>query len=110
MTAHEVKEMMEELSIPTSYFKFDEGRTVQPPFAVWYFGESNDVYADDRNYVPISSLVIELYTDEIDLEIQQEIQNLLTEHELPYIRTEPNYIEEELLYEVDFETEVQIDA
>lgn len=108
MTIDEIKNMMDEIGIPVEYFKFDEGSAVQPPFAVWYFPESVDVFADDMNYVGINHLTIELYTDEKDFALEKTIQNVLMAHGLTYTRDE-DYIQEELLFEVSFETEVLID-
>ena len=109
MTVHEVEQMMDELDIPTSYYKFDEGTGVQPPFAVWYFSESNDVLADGRNYVDVNHLVIELYTDERDFDLEQTVKDVLASHDLVYT-WDTDYISEEMMYETIFETEVIFNA
>lgn len=107
MTIAEIEAMMDEIGIPVKYYKFDEGSAVQPPFAVWYFRESLDMFADDVNYVGINHLTIELYTDEKDFALEKTVQDILTAHGLTYTRDE-DYIEEEMMFEVSFETEVLI--
>lgn len=108
MTIDEIKDMMDEIGIPVEYFKFDEDSAVQPPFAVWYFPESVDLFADDVNYVDINHLTIELYTDEKDFALEKTVRDVLTAHGLTYTWDE-DYIQEEMLFEVSFEMEVLID-
>jgi len=109
MTITEVENMMDEIGIPVSYYKFDEGSGIQPPFAVWYFPFSNDVMADNINYVDVRQLVIELYTDEKDFELEETIKQILIAHELPCAYSE-DYLSDEMMFVVSFESEVMLNA
>jgi hypothetical protein len=70
MTYDNVIEMLEEAGLPLAYDHFAEGESPDPPFLVFLFPGTDNVFADDTVYKKIDQLNIELYTDKKDPEIE----------------------------------------
>ena len=109
MTHVEVSDMVRSFDFPYSYFQFPKGSAVPPPFVVFYYPESDDFIADNKNYSGIRQLTIELYTDNKDFQAEDKIEETLEANEIPYRKTEI-YIDDEQLFEVAYETEVLING
>ena len=109
MTYIEVSDMIRSFDFPYNYYQFPKGAAVPPPFVVFYFPESADFIADNKNYSGIRQLVIELYTDNKDFQAEATIEETLEANEIPYTKTEI-YIEDEQLFEVAYEMEVLING
>jgi len=99
MSHEEVMEMLSELNIPYAYDHFAEGEAPEPPFICFLFPGSDNFSADNVVYAAFEELHIELYTDEKDPELEEQVENLLAGHELFWQKTEV-WIESEKLYEV----------
>ena len=50
MTYIEVSDMIRSFDFPYNYYQFPKGAAVAPPFVVFYFPESADFIADNKNY------------------------------------------------------------
>lgn len=109
MTTQEVRQMIEEIGLPYAYYEFPDGTQQEPPFVCLFYEGRNDFHADGVNYQKIKGLVIELYTDEPDLDKEDEIEALLTAHGLTYTTTEPEFIGSERMWKTEFTTEIIID-
>ena len=105
MTYDNVIEMLEEAGLPLAYDHFAEGESPDPPFLVFLFPGTDNVFADDTVYKKIDQLNIELYTDKKDPDIESKIDDILTSHELPYEKSEV-WIEDEKMYEVLYQTQI----
>ncbi|HRV30052.1 MAG TPA: hypothetical protein P5522_14880, partial [Spirochaetia bacterium] len=99
MTYENVIEMLEEAGLPLAYDHFAEGESPEPPFLIFLFPGTDNVFADDMVYQKIDELNIELYTDKKDPETENLIEDILIAHELPYEKSEV-WIESEKMYEV----------
>ena len=109
MTYIEVSDMIRSFDLPYNYYQFPKGAAPAPPFVVFYYPNSDDFIADNKNYSWIRALTIELYTDEKDFQAEATIEATLEENEIPYTKTEI-YIDDEQLFEVAYETEVLING
>ena len=109
MTYIEVSDMIRSFDFPYNYYQFPKGAAVAPPFVVFYYPNSDDFIADNKNYSGIRALTIELYTDEKDFQAEATIEATLEENEIPYTNTEI-HIDDEQLFEVAYETEVLING
>jgi hypothetical protein len=69
------------------------------------FREADNLFADNVVFQKIDELNIELYTDKKDPDMETEIENILTSHELPYEKSEV-WIEDEKMYEVLYQTQI----
>lgn len=105
MTYDEIIEMLEEAGLPLAYDHFAEGESPEPPFLVFLFPGSDNVFADDRVYYKINRLDVELYTDRKDPETEERIEDILDSRCLPWEKSEV-WIESEKMYEVLFQTEI----
>lgn len=105
MTYENVIEMLEEAGLPLAYDHFAEGESPEPPFLIFLFPGTDNVFADDTVYQKIDELNIELYTDKKDRETENLIEDILIAHELPYEKSEV-WIESEKMYEVLYQTQM----
>lgn len=98
---------MDSLGIPYAYYQFEEG-TAQPcPFCVFYFPSSDDFLADNTNYQRIRQLVIELYTDNKDFDLEDMIETRLKNSGLVYSREE-TFLSDEKMYMVTYMTSIAV--
>jgi hypothetical protein len=97
--------MLEEADLPLAYDHFAEGEASDPPFLIFLFPGSDNVFADDTVFQKIDELNIELYTDKKDPDTETKIENILISHDLPYEKSEV-WIESEKMYEVLYQTQI----
>lgn len=109
MTYEQIAEMISKFGLPFAYYQFEEGSGQQCPFVVFYYPSRNDVRADDKNYVEIVDLTIELYTDNKDFVREEIVEDVLDEYEMAYDKDE-TYISSEKMYEVIYTMEVLLNA
>ena len=107
MTYKEISDMVAEVGVKTAYHHFPEGTETKPPFICFYYPQDHDFKADDSNYRKINQLIIELYTDFKDFNLESEVERVLNAHGLVYTREEA-FISDERLYMASFFTEVLI--
>lgn len=105
MTKAEVAAMIAGLKLPYAYYQFPEGTAQACPFICFYYPEPDDFLADNLNYVHIAALVIELYTDNVDFDLQQAVMEMLEDNDLVYTWTE-DWIDTERMHMTTFNTEV----
>ena len=106
MTYDDVITMLEEAGLPLAYDHFAEGESPDPPFLVFLYPGSDNMFADDTVFKKIDELNIELYTDVKDPETETQIEDILIAHDLPYEKSEV-WIESEKLYEVLYQTQIK---
>ena len=105
MTYEEINEMMQEVGLPFAYHHFAEGESPDPPFTLFLSPGENTFGADNLMYFSFKTLHIELYTDEKSPESEERVEEVLTQHNIYYTKTE-TWIESEKLYEVLYQMEV----
>ena len=88
MTYDDIVEMLEEANLPLAYDHFAEGESPDPPFLIFLFPGSDNMYADNRVFQKIDNLNIELYTDKKDPETEARIEAILDGRALPYEKSE----------------------
>ena len=104
----ELLQMLQEMQIPFAYHHFAEGEAVNPPFICYLLPGSNNFSADGKVYFRINEVRIELYTDLKDLAVEQQVEDILDEHEIFYNKSE-TWIESERLYEVLYRFEMEVE-
>ena len=105
MTRIEVASMVESIGLPFAYYQFDENTAQAPPFVVFFYTGSNDVYADQTNYQKIDGLSIEFYSSEKDFDTEETIETILNEAGLTYYK-EQNYIDSEKIWQTAYDMEI----
>ena len=107
MSYAEIAEMIAALGLPWAYYQFRDGTGISPPFLVYYYPDSDDFFADDKNYQKIRDLIIELYTDEKDFALEAAVENALMDAGLTYTRDEAD-IDTERMHMVTYTAQVAI--
>ena len=108
MTLQELYTELKAIGYPVAYSHFldtPQNPAPNPPFIVYREAYSSDLMADNQNYVGISNVQVELYTDRKDLASESAVQNKLKELGLPYAKTEA-YLEDEKLFQVIYEIQL----
>lgn len=105
MSYEQIAAMMEEMELPFAYHHFAEGECPQPPFLVFLSTGERTFSADNEMYFSSKQLNIELYTDQKQPELEEQVETVLSQHEIYYTKTEV-WIASEQLYEVLYEMEV----
>ena len=108
MTRIEVADMIKSIGLPYAYYQFPEGTAQKLPYVVFFFSSSDDLYADQMNYKKISTLNIELYTDNKDFTLDAKIEQILNDNGLTYYKEE-NRIDSEKMWQTAYETEILIE-
>ena len=105
MTYDDITNMLKEAGLPLAYDHFAEGESPEPPFLIFLFPGSDNMFADNGVYSKISQLNMELYTDKKDPELEEKLEDILTAHEIPWEKSEV-WIDSEKMYEVLYQTEI----
>ncbi len=105
MNGIDLKEFISSFGLPFAYYEFTNQTAVPTPFICYYLADSSDFAADGINYSKIRQLVIELYTDQKDFELEAGIEAKLTAAGLFYSRNEAA-IDSEQMYMVTFTSEI----
>ena len=105
MTYDDITNMLKEAGLSLAYDHFAEGESPEPPFLIFLFPGSDNMFADNGVYFKISQLNMELYTDKKDPELEEKLEDILTAHEIPWEKSEV-WIDSEKMYEVLYQTEI----
>lgn len=115
MTYKELAEAMADLcetaGMPDKYvyYQWPVGLAPEPPYIVYWTPYRNDFRADNINYVKIATLVVELYTDTKEPELEALFEEWFESQELaPDI--EETYLDSEAMHETQYTMEVIIDG
>lgn len=108
MTFDEVSALAEETGLPVAYDHFAEGESPEPPFLVFLFPRSDNLFADGQVYMKIDVLHFELYTDRKQPDVEALVEAVLMRHDITYDKSEA-WIEDEKLYEILYSMEVITD-
>lgn len=103
MTQAELYQALKSIGYPVAYGSFS--RPVTPPFITYQFAYSNDMIADNHNYVDIGNFQVELYTTKKDLAAEKKVQDKLKELGLPYRKLE-TYLDEEKMFQILYEIQI----
>jgi hypothetical protein len=114
MTLAEVNNMMAEITqrcglTDYTYYQFADDSAPELPYMIFYYPSSNNDGADNVVWQKINRLNIELYTDNKEFSIENELETVLAEHGFFYEKSE-QYIKDEKMYEVLYEMEVVING
>ena len=99
MTYEEIAARGKEMGLPCAFHHFAEGESPPPPFVVFLSPGEHVFHADNIRYAGWKQLDVELYTDIKNPAAEQMVEDVLTAHEISYVKSETR-IESEKLYEV----------
>ena len=109
MTPQEVNSMVESVGIPSAYYQFADDTGQQPPFICFFYGNNNDVTADNINYVRVERLYIELYTDQKDFALEAKVEKTLNDHDIVFAKSE-DYIDTERMHVTVYESDIVLEV
>ena len=109
MKYSDVKTMIDGIGLPAAYYQFPEGTGQAPPFICFFYPQSDDLYADNKNYQSITQLVVELYTDTKDIDRELAVEAKLTAAGLSWAKAS-EYIGDERMYVTVYTMEVVING
>lgn len=108
MKLTEIKTMLGQTGLPTTYYSYPIGDVPALPYIVWYLPGSENFDADDKVYKKIQTLNIELYTKTKSFATEKTVEDILDANHIVWEKTE-SYLEDEKMYEVLYETQIHID-
>lgn len=110
MTRLEIAEMLTHIDVPVAYYSFENSVSpINYPFLIYYYDGSDDKLADDTNYVKVENLRIELYSKQVDFELESEVEGLLNANGIVYSKDRA-YINQEHAWYTIYESEVLING
>ena len=93
----------------STYYQWPVGSAPEPPYVIYYYPNSDDVHADNTNYVAVRPVNIELYTDNKDFTAEAAIEGILKNNGLSWQKTE-THLDDESMFMVLYEMEVIING
>lgn len=90
--------LLKNLGIPLSYDHFETNQNVTPPFVVYREMTPETFKADGKTYYRPYEYEIELITEKKDIALEEKIEGLLTEHAIPYDKSDEIWDEDEKIY------------
>lgn len=107
MTLTDIGNMMASIGYPWHYSHFK--KTPNMPYVVYYFPNSNDVYADTSNYVDRRALHVELFTPEKNFTAEANVEAALKANGLTWYK-QTDFLSDELIFQTTYEMEVIING
>lgn len=104
-------EMLDSTGIPYAFVEFptesDTYSPPSPPFICYLIGSSNNIKADNSNWVNVHQISLELYTDHKDADIEKKVTDALNAFGFIY-ESEETKLDKDRLYEVIYSFEKEI--
>ena len=97
MTLTELATLLEQANIPVAYNHFKDAQEL--PFICYLETDSDNLIADNKVYHKVITVDIELYTEDKDEQLEQILENILNDNELPYNNGGSFFIDEENMYQ-----------
>lgn len=108
MQIENIKTILAQTGLNSTYYSWPEKEVPQLPYLVWYMPNSINFEADNLVYKPIYSLNIELYTRTKDFKLERRIEAVFEQNGIVWEKTE-SYLTSERMYEVLYETSVIVE-
>lgn len=108
MTLVELKQILEQTGYPVAYYQFhvDENNPApETPFIVYLVDYSDNRFADNKIHTKVNNILIELYTDKKDLEVEKTLEDILDQHDICW-NVDEIYIDSEKLFQRIYQTTI----
>ena len=93
-----LKTLLEQLEIPVAYNHFNQ--PTNPPFVVFRRYSQSNFGADNKVYEKIDNYYVELYTEFKDVELEENLEKILTQADIFFNVESEDYIDSEKMYRV----------
>lgn len=108
MTYQEVNDMIESIGLPYSYYEFS-GPIPAAPYIAFYYQDTDNLYADGLVFQKIETLIIELYADQKDIDLERRVEDLLYDREIAWSKVEEK-IDGQGIYMTTYTMEIIVNA
>lgn len=98
MTYQDLFQLLETLKVPVAYDHFNSNKNIIPPFIVYRMASPQTFKADSITYFRPYNFEIELVTEKKDIELEQSIEDLLTNNKIPYDIIDEVWDEDERIF------------
>ena len=97
LTLTELATVLEQSNIPVAYNHFKDAQTL--PFICYIDTSTDNLMADNKVHHKTVTVDIELYTEDKDEQLEQTLEQILNDNELPFNCGGSFYIESEHMYQ-----------
>lgn len=98
MKHKDIYDLLKTLNIPVAYGHFDSNENINPPFIVYRETSPETFKADGITYYRPYEFELELVTEKKDIVLQNTIEELLTNNNIPYDIDDDVWDEQEKIY------------
>ena len=98
-----IYDLLKTLNIPVTYDHFDSNKQVIPPFVAYREIAPDTFKADGVTYYRPYDFEIELVTEIKNPTLEETIENLLTNNNIPYDKEDDVWDEDEKIYHIFYE-------
>lgn len=109
MTFKEVADMLATAGYPVAYRMWRENEAPELPYICYYYTGMTPETADNTHHAQIYSLNVELYTQNKQFDVEENVDNALLNAGLVFTKEEA-FLEDENMYEILYLTEVIING
>lgn len=99
-----LKSILDLLQIPVAYSHFNTATEL--PYIVYYETGTDNVFADNKVFKQCKSVEIELYTSIKDVTLEEQLETLLNNNEIPFDKISETYIDDEKMFESVYQIEL----
>ena len=93
-----IYDLLRTLNIPVAYDHFVSNKEISIPFVVYRETNIDTFKADDKTYYRQYNFEIELITEKKDVVLQETIEKLLTDNNIPYDVADEIWDDDEKIY------------
>ena len=98
MKHKELYNLLKTLNIPIAYDHFNDDKTINPPFIVYREKSVDTFKADNKTYFRPHNFELEVITTKKDTLLQEQIEKLLDDNNIPYDTTSEIWDNDEKIY------------
>ena len=95
--------LLKTLNIPVAYDHFDEDKTLNPPALVYRENGAFTLKADNKVYSKLYYFEIELVTSKKDVALEEQLESLLTNNNIPFEKDDEEWDSNEKIYHIFYE-------
>lgn len=99
----ELYQLLITLAIPVAYDHFNDDKDIYPPFMAYREQRPDTFNADNKNLIKFNNFEIELVTEKKDVELEERIETLLTNNEIPFDKSDEIWDNDEKIYHIFYE-------